>query len=175
MLCMPCSIPCCETQVVVSFTSALTTDVRMQYVSSITSSGLSVHQQIHISLFQLCLHFLYVPPIPQLDTERSATRELRQRLEVTQRAAVEKTQEEGRSKAEQVKQRNYQTAKATEQVCWEEEAYKGELWCFHAATVHTLVRVNCELNYVAKWEAVVTFLLVGDTWNSYTCTYKQTS
>ena len=138
MLCMPCSIPCCETQVVVSFTSALTTDVRMQYVSSITSSGLSVHQQIHISLFQLCLHFLYVPPIPQLDTERSATRELRQRLEVTQRAAVEKTQEEGRSKAEQVKQRNYQTAKATEQVCWEEEVYKGELWCFRAATVQPL-------------------------------------
>lgn len=83
---------------------------------------------------QVCLLFLYLPS-PQLDTERSATRELRQRLEATQKAAVEKMQEDGRSKAEQVKQRNYQTAKATEQVCWEKEVKKRELWCFCAATV----------------------------------------
>ena len=65
---------------------------------------------------------MHVPPhfvssLPQLDTERGAARELRQRLEATQRSLVEKTQEDEKSKAEHFRQRSYQTAKATEQVC----------------------------------------------------------
>ena len=105
----------------------------------------------------LCLHtplhvhsspFLYLPS-PQLDTERSASRDLRQRLESTERAIAERTQEDGRLKAEQAKQRNHQTAKATEQV-WRRRGLQSLGWevvlpCepkgVHTFSVHTYVRM----------------------------------
>lgn len=63
---------------------------------------------------------------PQLDTERGAARELRQRLEAAQRAVVEKTQEDEKSKTEQVKLRNNQAVKATEQVCPQQVVVRRE-------------------------------------------------
>lgn len=170
------------------------------YMSTISYPFLALvpsHLCLHTTLHAHLSPFLYLP-FPQLDTERSASRDLRQRLESTERATAEKMQEDGRVKAEQTKQRNYQTAKATEQVWWRKglaatvvgsgaPMYTYIRTCIHSVYMNTYVHMHSCVHWL-RWIVSCTNLacrrlllhsfLVGGTCmflhkcvHAYVCTY----